>query len=186
MASAPITAARIPPLACPPITVELSPLAEVAAPIAIVLTPSSVLAAAPIAILSSPRATEDGETFKFLGLTCSLLKNGMRINYGFLPQKMLFKRGVSGKEKVYKKIEKFVELIKGELFFKLSKNKEKYYFEVEGKDFIWNCVKDVNLNDNGLTISLKWEKIYNLNGKKLIIDLEEISFLVVKIFKEDS
>ena len=88
-------------------------------------------------------------------------------------------------EKVYKKIEKFVELIKGELFFKLSKNKEKYYFEVEGKDFIWNCVKDVNLNDNGLTISLKWNEIYNLNGEKLTIDLDEISFLVAKIFKED-
>lgn len=127
----------------------------------------------------------DGETFKFLGLTCFLLKNGMRINFGFLPQKILFKKGISGKEKVYKKIEKFVELIKGELFFKLSKNKEKYYFEVEGKDFIWNCVKDVNLNDNGLTISLKWNEIYNLNGEKLTIDLDEISFLVAKIFKED-
>lgn len=126
----------------------------------------------------------DGETFKFLGLTCSLLKNEIRVNYGFLPQKILFRRGISGKEKVYKKIEKIIELIKGELFFKLSKNKEKYYFEVEGKDFIWNCVKDVNLNDNGLTISLKWEKIYNLKGKKLTIDLEEISFLVAKTFKE--
>ena len=127
----------------------------------------------------------DMEKFKFLGLTCFLLKNGMRINFGFLPQKILFKKGISGKEKVYKKIEKFVELIKGELFFKLSKNKEKYYFEVEGKDFIWNCVKDVNLNDNGLTISLKWNEIYNLNGEKLTIDLDEISFLVAKIFKED-
>ena len=126
----------------------------------------------------------DGEIFKFLGLTCSLLKNGVRINCGFLPQKILFKKGISGKEKVYKKIEKFVELIKGELFFKLSKNKGKYYFEVEGKDFTCNCVKDVNLNDNGLTISLKWEEIYNLNGKKLTIDLEEISFLVAKTFKD--
>ena len=45
-------------------------------------------------------------------------------------------------------------------------------------------MKDVNLNDNGLTISLKWEEIYNLNGKKLTIDLEEISFLVAKTFKD--
>lgn len=125
------------------------------------------------------------ETFKFLGLTCSLIKNEVKINYGFLPQKILFRKGISGKEKVYKKIEKIIELIKGELFFKLSKNKEKYYFEVDGRDFVWNCVKDVNLNDKGLVISLKWNEIYNLNGKKLIIDLEEISFLVVKIFKED-
>ena len=125
------------------------------------------------------------ETFKFLGLTCSLIKNEVKINYGFLPQKILFRKGISGKEKVYKKIEKIIELIKGELFFKLSKNKEKYYFEVDGRDFVWNCVKDVNLNDKSLVISLKWNEIYNLNGKKLIIDLEEISFLVVKIFKED-
>lgn len=125
------------------------------------------------------------ETFKFLGLICSLIKNEVKINYGFLPQKILFRKGISGKEKVYKKIEKIIELIKGELFFKLSKNKEKYYFEVDGRDFIWNCVKDVNLNDKGLVISLKWNEIYNLNGKKLIIDLEEISFLVVKIFKEE-
>ena len=46
-------------------------------------------------------------------------------------------------------------------------------------------MKDVNLNDKGLIISLKWSEIYNLNGKKLTIDLEEISFLVAKIFKED-
>ena len=39
----------------------------------------------------------DMEKFKFLGLTCFLLKNGMRINFGFLPQKILFKKGISGK-----------------------------------------------------------------------------------------